>query len=569
MPRPARRAAVPALVLVAACLAACLAAAPAQANGVPGAFALTGAGFGHGVGMSQYGALAMAKEGRDAATIVTTYYPGTQVVPVRDDMDIRVNIEYREPLVRFRPEALAPDGGRAEVVIGGTVVPVGPGETMTFRPVPGGVVAARRTAGADTELGSAPSVVIRWAGTRTPGGATGGPTLANVTSSSLDSTGHRFRWGVVEVLPAQGGASLNAVNVLRLHDEYLHGISEVSSSWPDAALQAQVLAARTYALAKMAMGVRAACDCHVDDGRGPYTDQTFTGWSKASAPMGERWVAAVNATHVDPANGLAILFGGQPIQAFYQSSTGGFTTPVRELWGGDLPYAASVPDPWSLTADNPNRAWSVTVTQTSASTAFGLPQVARMQVTERYTGGAVRRLTATAPDGTTRTISGSAMQRAFGLKSLYVNAVDGDPGVPLPQQQAPAAPAAPAAPDPNAPAAPSPVPAPSTAPSAEPVQLSLRIGPTTTPRAGRSVTFRGQVTPAAKGLRIERQMLQPDGTWKVMAKDRTDARGRFAFRIKKAVPAGASHTYRLVAFRAGQQVGQSEQAVIAIRPRRG
>lgn len=558
------RVAVPALVagLLAVSVAA-VPAGPARAEGVPGAFALTGAGFGHGVGMSQYGALAMAKEGRDAAAIVTHYYPGTQVVPVRDDMDIRVNVEYREPLVRFRPEALAPDGGRAEVALGGTVVPVGPGEVVTFRPVPGGVAATRRAGGADTELGSAPSAVIRWAGTRTPGGAAGGPTLANVTSGSLESSGHRFRWGVMEVLPAQGGATLNAVNVLRLHDEYLHGISEVSSSWPDAALQAQVLAARTYALAKLAMGVRAACDCHVDDGRGPYTDQTFTGWSKASAPMGERWVAAVAATHPDPVSGLAILFGGQPIQAFYQSSTGGFTTPVRELWGGDLPYAASVPDPWSLTADNPNRAWSVTVSQTAAASAFGLPQVARLQVTERYTGGAVRRLTATAPDGTSRTISGSAMQRAFGLKSLYVNAVDGDPGVPVPQQQAPAAPAAPA--DPNAPA-----PQPSV-PAADPVpvQLAVRIGPTTTPRAGRPVTFRGTVTPAARGLRIERQMLQPDGTWKVMARDRTDARGRFAFRIKKAVPAGASHTYRLVAFRGDQQVGESEQAVIAIRPRRG
>ncbi len=142
-----------------------------------------------------------------------------------------------------------------------------------------------------------------------------------------------------------------------MHEEYLYGIAEVSSSWPDAALQAQVLAARTYALSKIESGVRGACDCHVDDGRGPYSDQVFAGWAKQSGPQGERWVAAVNATHASPNTGMAILYEGSPIRAFYSSSNGGASQASADQWGGDLPYVRSVADPWSLSEENPNRAW--------------------------------------------------------------------------------------------------------------------------------------------------------------------------------------------------------------------
>lgn len=564
--------------------AALLSAGPASADGVPGAFTLSGSGFGHGVGMSQYGAYAMALEGRDAATIVTTYFPGTTVTPVDDSADIRVNLLSQVSGARLRSEPLAPDGGQVEVTVGTAVTVGSPSDLFIFRPAgPGSVQVIRRVNGTDGVIGTGPSATVRWAGTRTPGSAVGGATLANMTDSTLDSPGHRYRYGSIEVLPTAAGTAINVVNVLRLHDEYLYGISEVSSSWPDAAMQAQVLAARTYALAKLAAGVRKACACHLDDGNGPYTDQTFTGWSKASSAMGDRWVAAVNATHASETTGNAILYNGAPIQAFYQSSTGGFTTPVKELWGGNLPYAVSVPDPWSLTSANPNRAWTRILAQDAAARAFGLPAVARVAVSARYTGGAVRQLTATAPDGTTRTLSGPAMQKAFGLKSLYVNAIDGDPGVALPTAPAPAVPA----PVASGGASPAPSQAPgqtpaqtpgqtsgqtpgqaaTPAPSAAPVTFLLSIGPTTNPAEGSRVVFKAAIAPARKGLRVERQMLQPDGSWKTMGKARTNAKGRVRFVIKKAVPAGASYTYRLVAFDKGTTIAQSDQTVISVKGR--
>ena len=85
---------------------------------------------------------------------------------------------------------------------------------------------------------------------------------------------------------------------MRIHDEYLLGIAEVSNSWPAASLQAQVLAARSYILSK-ASTLRSACLCHVDDGGGPYYDQTFLGRIKVDeGPYSANWRAAVDTTAV-------------------------------------------------------------------------------------------------------------------------------------------------------------------------------------------------------------------------------------------------------------------------------
>jgi len=255
-----------------------LLAAPASADDAvaPAQFALAGAGWGHGVGMSQWGAYGMAQAGYDATSIVTHYYSGTQVVPVQDDMDIRVALLFQTKRASVRSEALDPTGGAVEVAVGPNVVVGGPLDEFTFT-VRDGQVAAQRTAGGQgVDLGVAPTVSIRWAGTRNPGAAAGGPTLLNVARNreNLNTSGHRYRYGSVEIVPVstKAGVELNVVNSVRVHDEYLYGISEVSSSWPEAAMQAQALAARTYGLSKIDSGVRQSCSCHVDDGGGPYYD---------------------------------------------------------------------------------------------------------------------------------------------------------------------------------------------------------------------------------------------------------------------------------------------------------
>lgn len=90
-------------------------------------------------------------------------------------------------------------------------------------------------------------------------------------------------------------------------EEYVKRIYEVPSSWPNATLQAQAIAARTYALAVTNNGSSTICattNC-----------QVFK-----STPKGGNWENAVNST-----TGKVMISSGQPIKAFFSSTTGAYT----------------------------------------------------------------------------------------------------------------------------------------------------------------------------------------------------------------------------------------------------
>ena len=537
------------------------ASSPMDPCGPPDGFTLSGSGYGHGIGMSQWGAYGMALEGRDASAIVSHYYSGTTVEPTKDDVDIRVNLLYQVQSLQVRSKDLEPGGGAIEVTVGETATLGGPSDVFAFN-VNGSSVGVRRIAdGTATDLGAAPSVKIRWAGTRDPGTAAGPPTLLNVIgpSGTFDSSGHRYRYGFVDVtaVNTSSGVRLNAVNSVRVHDEYLFGISEVSNSWPEAAMQAQAIAARSYGLSKMDEGLRKSCSCHVDDGGGPYSDQTFIGWLKQSSPKGGRWTTAVKATNPSDTTGLAVLYKGKPIKAFYTSSTGGATTSVKDVWGGDLPYAVSVDDRWGLHPDNTNREWTVKVSQADAAKAFGVTDVWKLAVSDRLSSGAAKTLTATLQDGSQRTMSGTQARTNFGLKSTYISAIDGAGGGATA----------------NAPSGQGSSGGESTADnpvaSVGGIRVTMKIGPTLRPRAGTSLTFVGRVRPkkGAKGLIVERQMLV-NGAWVVKDRTRTNKAGRYSFRIKKATPAGTTYSYRVVVMQKGEVVASSEEQQITVRPKR-
>jgi SpoIID/LytB domain protein len=527
--------------------------APPDPCGAPESFTLTGAGFGHGVGMSQWGAYAMALEGRDAASIVTHYYSGTSVAPVQDDMDVRINLLYQVNSARVRGEPADPGGGQVEVVLDGRSIVAGPSEAFTFT-ARGGSVGVEYN-GADQ--GTASNVTVRWGGTRNPGAAGGVPSLLNVIGprGSFNSAGHRYRYGHVEITPttSSGGPRLNVVNVLRVHEEYLYGISEVPNSWPEAALQAQVLAARSYALNKIDNGVRRACNCHMDNGRGPYSDQSFTGWSKTSSAKGNRWVRAVDATAASETTGLAILHDGKPINAFYSSSSGGRTNASRDVWGGDLPYVQGVDDPWSLHPDNPNRSWTVQVSQADLAKAFGVREVYRLAIADQTGAGAARSVQATLADGSTVTRTGSQLRSALGLRSAHITAINGEgTGAPPP----PDAPAPPAQAAPPAEAS----------PDAAVGAVTMKIRPGLTPKRGTSLVLRGKVKAGGRHV-IQRQALV-NGEWQTVQTTRSKKNGRYRMRTPKARPVGAELTYRVVAVKKQQVVGISRQLTVTVQPKK-
>ncbi|MFM8351342.1 MAG: FlgD immunoglobulin-like domain containing protein, partial [Actinomycetales bacterium] len=128
------------------------AGAPQDPCGPPENFTLVGSGYGHGIGLSQWGAYAMAKEGRDASGILTYYYTGTTVSAVPDETELRVNVRYQIANAQMRSEAIAADGGAIEVNVGGNVVVAGPQDVFTFGVSGASVAVQRVTQGQTTDL---------------------------------------------------------------------------------------------------------------------------------------------------------------------------------------------------------------------------------------------------------------------------------------------------------------------------------------------------------------------------------------------------------------------------------
>ncbi len=416
-----------------------------DAAAVPPSFTVSGSGFGHGVGMTQYGALGQARAGRSAADIVRYYYTGASVAAVNDAVNLRVSIAHAVSSVVLAGEAVEAGGGGVLVqptAGGATALPAtaGVAVTLTVGSSPAGPVVTASLPGAPAPAPapsagpepsasptsvSAPKLAVTWQGTRDLAGPASVLNLASPAAgeSLADSKRHRYRWGTVEVSVV--GGRLEVVNVVRIHDEYLRGLGEMPSSWPADALQAQVIASRSYALNAYNAGVKGSCACHLDDGT---SSQVFLGWSKENEPTyGARWVAAVSATQPDAGTGLALTSGGRVVPGYFSSSSGGRTENNEDVWGGSpLSYLRSLPDPWSADpAVNPSFArWTRTPTQAAVASAFGLPDVASVVVGGRTAGGTPLQVTATSSSGTTAVVSGFTLRSRLGLPSAWVAAVE-------------------------------------------------------------------------------------------------------------------------------------------------
>lgn len=321
-------------------------------------FTFHGSGWGHGIGMSQYGALGLAQRGWGPGRIVRHYFRGSRV-------------EQRDPpLARFRIGLLqhrrvvkltAAEGSFVLRLTNGTVI-----ET-----VPEG--RSRR-------------VVIRNGQyrIRKPGGAlVGGHAWGN---DRVHLKVVRRKGAIVRV--AEWGHSLGR-GYLRFHivgsesahlvavlgpEVYLFGLGEVPSSWLAAVLAAQAIAARTYAYRVVrnlqanptAFQARwAACRC---DLYGSVADQNYVGWDKEAGSFGSRWVAAVRDTRKRVAT-----YGGAPITAYYSSSSGGHTENIENVWVGSAaqPYLKGVCDPAEDETSNPNEFWDpITMSGTQIADAL-------------------------------------------------------------------------------------------------------------------------------------------------------------------------------------------------------
>jgi stage II sporulation protein D len=392
-------------VLVAFVLAAPLAEAKEGRTAADPRFRLYGAGFGHGLGLSQWGAYGLANEGWSARRIVTHFYRGTRVARHASPSRLRValvqwrnhvHLEARAGPVQLRVGR--PNGRRVGTIAGGAEWIVRP-QDGRYR-------------------------VLNAAG-KPVGGLWGGPRrhlFARYrplgSRLHLEDTGHTYAHGFVE-LNLHAGSNLRALVVLPV-EKYLRGVAEVSTSWPGEAQRAQALASRSYVLERVeALGQhRSDCNCAV---RADGVDQVYWGWDREASPGGKRWVAAVRTTR-----GKAILFRGQPVKAFYHASSGGHTEANNVVWGGDaIPYLRAACDPGDYVAANPYRTWRIETTgsdigrRVAAATGRKVGTVTRFADTVRGHSGRIRWTTVVGTGGRVR-VSGWTLRGALGLRESKV-----------------------------------------------------------------------------------------------------------------------------------------------------
>ena len=368
---------------------------------VPKSFTFTGSGYGHGVGLSQYGAKGQALEGKSATEILNYYFPQAQVTPVADTATISVNIAHQVSALSL----VLPATDTATVVFDTAVATSLPQNSTLDFAITGKLISGPG--------GIGKIWIVKWNNPQ------------SVVSVNVGKTKFQVSHGYIQLkaVNAPGiGFRIEATNWLRLHDEYLYGIAEVPSSWPAAALQSQVIASRTYALMRM-NSIKKACDCHVYNSK---YDQAFVGYSKEGEPRyGQFWKAAVDATAVDEGSGLAITINQLPVSVFFSSSSGGMTQRAVDVWGTDIPHLVSVADPWSVDpAVNKNYAsWTKKVSQKVMAKAFGLTDVIEIKIGERTATNSVLKVTGVSSDGKTKTLPVGTFKTAVKMPSSWFQLV--------------------------------------------------------------------------------------------------------------------------------------------------
>lgn len=363
------------LGLVASALVGLLAMAPvpAEAQSAGRTVQVSGHGFGHGRGLSQYGAYGYATDfGWDVGQILDHFYGGTTSGPIPASapvfpLAVRVDLRFMIGL----PTTVALDQG--------TIVVRGMDEAELAR-IGSGAVRARWV-GDHYELDTGSSCGGPWTPTGTS--ISGRPTIRfQVQSGGAGSQGllqacgsSQRTWYPSELRAEVAGTTTHTTNAVPV-EQYLRGVvpNEMPSRWPAAALQAQAVAARSYTLAG-------------DNRQLPYADtcdntlcQVYDGWFTT---RGGSFRAATAATSDDAiavtADSVRLRGNGAIARTEFSSSSGGYSA------GGVFP---AVVDAGDATTANPNHNWSINVDLTSVEAAYNRGKLQAIVVVARNGLGA-------------------------------------------------------------------------------------------------------------------------------------------------------------------------------------
>lgn len=317
-----------------------------------------GGGWGHGVGMSQYGAYGRAADGHTVEEILGFYYPGAELTSPNMP-EVRVHLHSGRGTI-IRPVD-APSGDPADDIEivdgdGNVIFNHGNGRNLEVRKVPGGFTVVRSNstggrnlciAGDGTDRCQVDELRFRF--------QQGSPTEVDVINQvSIGTTDNHYQWGELVVYERAQSPNDTLWVVLEglTMDQYIYGLAEVPASWPAATLQAQAVAGRTYGYDRI-LDRRSSSSWNVPwDLYSTVDDQVYHGYDKESSVDGDRWVAAVDAT-----SDQVLLYNDDPITAFYSSSNGGHSEVSDYVFVTALPYLPAQPDSYD-SYQNPFATWS-------------------------------------------------------------------------------------------------------------------------------------------------------------------------------------------------------------------
>ena len=331
-------------------------------------FVVRGRGWGHGVGMGQWGAYGQARRGVKYKKILAHYYPGTKLVETTTT-SVRVLLAEGRRNVTVHSETpfrlLAGDGEMYELEPGTFTVSSG------FKVTPQSSLPAGALAGPLTFLHG-----------REPLAVAGKPYRGNIQLQRVNSR-------------------LQAVNVVGI-DPYVRGVvsEEVPDDWPLEVVKAQAVAARSYALAQAAGRSIIYAD----------TRSQVYGGVAAESSVGDE---AVDATRR-----LVLMYGGKVATTFFFSSSGGRTAAVEDVFvgGAPIPYLVSVPDPDDKYS--PYHRWGPVVLP-AAKVSKLLQTPGTIDARAVPATGRAREIVLTTRTGERR-IPSSTVRRALDLRSTWV-----------------------------------------------------------------------------------------------------------------------------------------------------
>jgi stage II sporulation protein D len=331
-------------------------------------FVITGHGWGHGVGMPQWGAYGYAQHSVSYDKILAHFYPGTTLAaaPVAKIRVLLLESERKVVVSSADPFTVVDGAGTRHQIVAGNYL-------LT------------------------PALKVKLAPAR-PAEALPGP-LRFIPGTTPLWLAHPWRG---DLIVSTNGKRLSVVNSVAL-DSYVRGVvsNEMPHDWPLEAVKAQAVAARSYALAH-----RRGADFDVfADTR----DQVYGGIT-TETPVGDEAVAGTKRQ--------VLWYDGKVATTYFFSSSGGMTASIADVFAGSrpVPYLVSVRDPYDTVS--PWHSWGpVVVPATTVARQLGLPGLLGLRPVPST--GRPRMVIAIGRDGDV-VLRGAEIRHALGLRSAWI-----------------------------------------------------------------------------------------------------------------------------------------------------